>query len=72
MIILLEDKDTIVCVPPATLDKAATIQTLADPSEVDSEVRARRGPGTGRRRGRNLDRGQELDRRVASIVGLHL
>ena len=37
-IILREDKDTIVCVPPSTPKKAATIQTFADPSEAASEV----------------------------------
>jgi hypothetical protein len=36
---LLEDKDTILYVPPATPNKAASIQTFADPSEIDSEVR---------------------------------
>ena len=38
-IILREDKDTIVCVPPSTPKKAATIQTFADPSEGDTVVR---------------------------------
>jgi hypothetical protein len=38
-IILLEDKDTILCVPPSAPNKAATIQTFADPADVDSEVR---------------------------------
>jgi hypothetical protein len=38
-IMLREDKDTILCVPPATSNEAASIQTFADPSEVDSEVR---------------------------------
>jgi hypothetical protein len=38
-ILLLEEIDTIQCVPSATPRKAATIQIRADPSEVDSEVR---------------------------------
>jgi hypothetical protein len=38
-IILLEDKYTILCVPPSAPNKAATIQTFADPADVDSEVR---------------------------------
>jgi hypothetical protein len=41
-IMLREDKDTILCVPPATPSRAASIQTFADPSEVDSEVRLAR------------------------------
>jgi hypothetical protein len=41
-IILRDDTDTILCVPPATGNEAASVQTFADPSEVDSEVRLAR------------------------------
>jgi hypothetical protein len=40
MIILGEDKDTILCVPPsAPRGQAAAIQTFADPAELDADVR---------------------------------
>jgi hypothetical protein len=38
-IILRDDTDTILCAPRAAPNEAASIQTFADPAEVDSEVR---------------------------------
>jgi hypothetical protein len=38
-IILRDDTDTILCAPRSAPNEAASIQTFADPSEVDSEVR---------------------------------
>jgi hypothetical protein len=38
-IILRDDTDTILCAPRSAPNEAASVQTFADPSEVDSEVR---------------------------------
>jgi hypothetical protein len=41
-IMLREDADTIQCAPPATPRRPAQIQTFADPSEAETEVRLAR------------------------------